>query len=98
MHLRKHRAGSTSHGHVWDEDGQVIEVPDHHGAELLHIPDGGFEAVDPATLPDPEPVLVDDEMVEEPGLEPVLTEPAPVEDAAVDEAPKRRGRPPKLKE
>ena len=56
-YLHKHRAGSTSLGYTWDEDGQAVEVADEHVVLLLAIPDGGFrlaELVDLNTQPDPD--------------------------------------------
>lgn len=64
MYLRKAKAGSAP-GFTWHEDGEVQEVPDDLGWELLDIPFGGFTMV---AEPEPEP--------------------------EVQEAPKRRGRPP----
>lgn len=82
-HVRKARAGSDSHGHIWPEDGAVVEVPGEVATSLLAIPDGGFTlAAEPEPEPEPEPV----------------EEPAPEPDNPVDEAPKPRqprGRKPK---
>lgn len=44
MLLRKEKAGSTI-GHVWENDGDVHDVPDQLAAELLAIPGGGFTEV-----------------------------------------------------
>lgn len=46
MHLRKTTAGSTSHGYTWHAPGDVVEVADHHAAELLRIRDAGFAVVE----------------------------------------------------
>lgn len=58
--IKKARAGSDSFGHVWPEDGSVVDVPADEAAVLLRIPDGGFTDVsapepEPQPLPDPEP-------------------------------------------
>ena len=45
-YIRKDTAGSTSQGHVWPEDGAVIEIPHDDAEELLVIPDGGFSLAD----------------------------------------------------
>jgi hypothetical protein len=41
MWVGKQQAGSGAH-HVWAHDGDVIEVDDELGAQLLAIPGGGF--------------------------------------------------------
>jgi hypothetical protein len=46
MHLRKEKAGASSHGYEWPQDGAVVEVEDHHGLELLRIADAGFSVAD----------------------------------------------------
>ncbi|BFP50024.1 hypothetical protein KCMC57_63920 (plasmid) [Kitasatospora sp. CMC57] len=45
-HVRKLAAGSDSHGHVWEYDGAVVEMPHEQAEELLAIPDGGFTLAD----------------------------------------------------
>lgn len=57
MLLRKEKAGSTI-GHVWENDGDVVEVPYELGLELLAIPNGGFseEARAEEDAPPAEPV------------------------------------------
>ncbi|MFD9564348.1 hypothetical protein [Streptomyces sp. NPDC059994] len=40
--IKKDQAGSDSLGHVWPEDGAVVEMPHEEAEELLAIPDGGF--------------------------------------------------------
>ncbi|WP_367134431.1 MULTISPECIES: hypothetical protein [Streptomyces] len=46
--IRKEHAGSDSHGHLWAEDGAVVEVDDpDQVAALLAIDDGGFSEVTP---------------------------------------------------
>ncbi|MGH2897014.1 MAG: hypothetical protein ACRDPM_27630 [Solirubrobacteraceae bacterium] len=44
--MRKKNAGSASSGHVWENDGDVVEVHDHVGVELLERRDGEFEEVE----------------------------------------------------
>lgn len=58
--IRKAAAGSDSHGHVWPEDGSVVEIDDAEQiAALMAIPDAGFSEVasgKAATAPaDPDP-------------------------------------------
>lgn len=44
----KRLAGSDSFGHVWPENGSVIEINDPEQiAALMRIPDGGFFEVPP---------------------------------------------------
>ncbi|KIF00859.1 hypothetical protein PL81_38755 [Streptomyces sp. RSD-27] len=44
--IRKHAAGSDSFGHIWSEDGAVVEIEDGDQiAALIAIPDGGFSEV-----------------------------------------------------
>ena len=90
MYVRKAQAGSTSHGHQWLRDGQILQVPDEHAVALLAIADAGFEEVNPDDLPDvwdadpdeagDDPVddETDDDGDGEDDGEPV-TEPAPAE-------------------
>jgi hypothetical protein len=53
--IRKERAGSDSHGHVWPEDSAVVEIDDPEQiASLMAIPDGGFSEVTPAADEAPE--------------------------------------------
>lgn len=47
MFLRKKTAGNASGGYEWKKDGDVVEVPDALGEELLDRRDGEFEEVDP---------------------------------------------------
>lgn len=81
MYLKKAQAGSAP-GVVWHEDGDVQEVPDDLGWQLLDIPFGGFTMVEPE--PEPEPEL-DNEPEPESAVEP---------ESETEETPKRRGRPP----
>jgi hypothetical protein len=58
--LRKARAGSDSYGHVWPEDGVVVDVDYEQALVLLAIPDGGFTVAEDqpeVTEPDPGPEL-----------------------------------------
>lgn len=46
--IRKEHAGSDSFGHVWPEDGAVVDIDDHDQiASLMAIPDAGFSEVTP---------------------------------------------------
>jgi hypothetical protein len=45
--LKKKTAGNASGGYEWENDGDVIEVPDRVGEELLARKDGEFEEADP---------------------------------------------------
>jgi hypothetical protein len=48
----KRHAGSDSFGHVWPENGSVIEIDDPAQiAALKKIPDGGFFEVPPPNTP-----------------------------------------------
>lgn len=98
MYLRKAQAGSSSTGHTWTEDGQIVEVPDEVGAELLKIPHGGFSDAggpDPFVDPDDEDdelegdELTDPEKVTEPdpAAANAVTEPAPPAATPVAEKP-----------
>lgn len=52
--IRKARAGSDSFGHVWPEDGAVIEIDDPDQiAALMAIDDAGFSEVTPGKKPAP---------------------------------------------
>lgn len=58
--IRKAAAGSDSFGHVWPEDGAVVEIDDPEQiASLMAITDAGFSEVAPsgkkAAKPEPEP-------------------------------------------
>lgn len=95
MFLRKAQAGSSSTGHTWENDGDVVEVPDEVGAELIRIPFGGFtDAGGPDPFVDPEDDEEDegpdddpDNKVTEPGPTGVVTEPAPAAADPVAERP-----------
>ncbi|MCY0917054.1 hypothetical protein OS965_02535 [Streptomyces sp. H27-G5] len=51
--IRKAAAGSDSHGHVWPEDGSVVEIDDPEQiAGLLAIDDAGFSEVTPQLTSD----------------------------------------------
>ena len=49
--VRKRRAGSSSHGHRWPDDGAVVDIPEPDAQELVAIPDGGFDVVEPEPAP-----------------------------------------------
>jgi hypothetical protein len=95
--LRKKTAGSTSLGHTWHNDGDVVEVPDEDGYVLLRIADAGFEAVTHAVqllIHGHSDQATDPESVTEPGPAATLTEcdaadPAPADttDPAEGEEP-----------
>jgi hypothetical protein len=88
--LRKARAGGTSLGYDWPEDGAVVEVPDDVAVALLGIKDGGFSVApeQPAPTPDPDPPVDPDPPA--PVIEPdpqdgEITEPDPGPDEPVVE-------------
>lgn len=55
MFLRKATAGAAP-GFTWHTSGEVVEVPDELGQELLEIPGAGFEEVAaPPAAPEPAP-------------------------------------------
>lgn len=47
MLLRKEQGGTGIGDYFWDKDGDVVEVPDSLGYELLAIKGGGFTEVPP---------------------------------------------------
>lgn len=102
VHLRKAHAGSDSQGHVWPEDGAVVEVDYDHALVLLAIPDGGFSVVDSPeseSESESEPESSDNKApAEAEEVSEVAPEPEP--DATPDEkpAPRRGGRPRKTVE
>lgn len=54
--IRKAEAGSDSHGHVWPEDGSVVEINDPEQiAALMAITDAGFSEVTPSGKAEAEP-------------------------------------------
>lgn len=53
MWLRKHKGGSSVGPHEWKKDGDVTEVPDRLGEDLLRIDPHGYEQV--AEPPKPAP-------------------------------------------
>lgn len=87
MLLRKESAGSAGigPGYTWSRDGQIVEVPDHHGAVLLVIPDGGFSEVLPGVEENLDELLGLEPAEPEPGTDEPLTEPAPEAEAPVTE-------------
>lgn len=56
VRVRKQYAGSDSFGHVWAEDGAVVEMPYEQAMELLAIPDAGCSVADePGEVTEPAP-------------------------------------------
>lgn len=99
VQVMKRRAGSDSHGNVWESDGAVVDVDPEVAAELVMIPDGGFEVVSDAQLPDP-PASHDNGVPggaaviniagNEPGAGDGTEEPASEEPASEEPKPRRR--------
>lgn len=59
--IRKAAAGSDSHGHVWPEDGSVVEINDAEQiAALMVIDDAGFSEVTPSGEAEAAPTEADD--------------------------------------
>lgn len=58
MWLTRNTAGSAEGGLVWNKPGDVVEVPDEVGEQLLAIPGGGFAEV---ARPDSAPAAPADE-------------------------------------
>lgn len=48
MYVSKALPGGASGGFYWENPGDVLEVPDWLGEQLLDIPNGGFSEVEPA--------------------------------------------------
>ena len=72
MRLKKETGGCEVAGFTWANDGDVVDVPDDLGAELLAIPGGGFSYVEPDAEPaDPAP----DTTKGKAGTEPAPTDP-----------------------
>lgn len=84
--LRKRLAGSDSHGHVWPEDGAVVEVDYDHAMDLLAIPDGGFSVADQPEDITPEP----DSEVSEPDDDADMSEVAPEPEPDASPAPAKK--------
>ena len=59
VNISKRRAGSDSHGNEWERDGAVVDVAPEVAAELLAIPDGGFDLAPDEEEPPPPVVSVD---------------------------------------
>jgi hypothetical protein len=93
MYIRKARAGSVP-GHTWGKDGEVVEVEDCFGEELLLIPNGGFSIAEAPKEPEPAPFEEPETQQE---FDEVLDKEEPVEvDAEPEEATEQRkgpGRP-----
>jgi hypothetical protein len=96
--LRKEKAGGDSFGHVWPEDGSVIEVADDLVASLVEITDARISVVDapePVEEPDgdddggQEPGEGDDPQDGDPDEEPN----GPAEDDVADEPVERKPTP-----
>lgn len=51
MHVRKRNPGGDSFGHIWEEPGAVVEMPEWQAVELLGVPGDEFTVVQP---PEPE--------------------------------------------
>ena len=84
--LRKARAGGTSLGFEWPEDGSVVEVPDAIAVQLLAIKDGGFSVAEAPAGPDPEPDPNPDDESDDDKPTPV-TEPDPTPDEITEPDP-----------
>jgi hypothetical protein len=67
MFVRKDTAGAAP-GFTWHIAGDVVEVPDDFGRELLEIPKGGFTEVAPHEVPTPEPEAAPEPETAEEGL------------------------------
>lgn len=52
-YIRKDAAGADSLGHVWANDGDIVEMPHEDAEQLLAIPDGGFTLADGPAEPQP---------------------------------------------
>ena len=76
MWLKKETGGTTVLGFTWENDGDVVEVPDEVAAELLAIRGGGFRQAEDG----PERALIT-----EPAPKAEVTEPAPAAKAPVTE-------------
>lgn len=92
--LRKRLAGSDSYGHVWPEDGAVIEVDYDHAMDLLAIPDGGFSVADQPedTVSEPESEVSEPDGADD--LSEVAPDPDPEPDASPAPAKKTAARRP----
>lgn len=55
MELKKEQGGVSIGEFTWAKDGDVVEVPDELGAELLAIKGGDYSRVDPAPAPPEKP-------------------------------------------
>lgn len=86
MRVRKKNPGSSSHGHVWEEAGQVLDIPAEDAADLVRVAPGEFEVLpdEPETPEDPPPPPSDPVPVTAPVTEP--EPPAQPEPTAPDKA------------
>lgn len=89
MRVRKEHPGSSSHGHVWEEPGQVLDIPVEDAAELVRIDPREF-----AVLPDESPAPEKPEDTETPddpenpdGDQKPEEKPEPVTEPAPEPAP-----------
>lgn len=82
MKVRKDKAGSDSYGNTWEHDGDVVEVPDEQGLDLVSIVDGGFTAVEP----DDDSAAPEDDDSDDHAQKDAQEEQS-AEERAVDEAP-----------
>lgn len=53
MWLKKHAGGTIIGSYEWKKDGDVTEVPDHLGEDLLRIDPAGYEKVSEPPKPAP---------------------------------------------
>jgi hypothetical protein len=81
--VRKDRAGTSSGGYEWKNDGEIVEVDEQHAAELMRIPNGGFSIV----FPDEDQAEAEAEQVEAPAPIPAAALNPPAESHAPAEVP-----------
>jgi hypothetical protein len=55
MLLRKEQGGSSIGPYRWENDGDVVEVDEKTGHDLLRIKAGGFSVPEPDPEPEPDP-------------------------------------------
>ncbi|MEY9937298.1 hypothetical protein [Streptacidiphilus sp. MAP5-3] len=94
MRVRKLHTGSSGHGHVWSEPGQVLDIRPEDAAELVAIDPHEFEV-----LPDLPEALEDDGEDQGDDANEAATQPdAEPEQVTEPEATKTRGRRPRVTE
>jgi hypothetical protein len=103
MRVRKYNPGSSSHGHVWEEAGQILDIPAEDAADLMRVAPGEFEFVpdEPETPEDPpqdpEPEDPEDaggpEDPESPATPEPVTEPEPQPEAEPEPMPELAPKP-----